>query len=256
MILTLRLVTKLTMMSLLVVRPTFAQRRSSPLDSTKTATVRRLLELTNAAEAIGKVMEATASVQRRADRDLPDAVWDVFLARARQTLPQLIDSLIPVYTARFSQAELDQLVQFYASPVGQHLIQVQPDIFQERLEIGRRSGERIVRELRDSLGRAGGEWPELAAQAKMKSDLRNLIVAEEAFFADSVKYTTTIGVGGLNYQPSPDNRILMLRLTKDGWVATIGSLRTKTICAIFVGSTPMAPAALEGEPLCQQGGTR
>jgi len=171
-------------------------------------------------------------------------------------LPQLIDSLIPVYTARFSQAELDQLVQFYASPVGQHLIQVQPDIFQERLEIGRRSGERIVRELRDSLGRAGGEWPELAAQAKMKSDLRNLIVAEEAFFADSVKYTTTIGVGGLNCQPSPDNRILMLRLTKDGWVATIGSLRTKTICAIFVGSTPMAPAALEGEPLCQQGGTR
>src|SRR5438093_5653751 len=84
MILTLRLVTKLTLMSLLVVRPTFAQRRSSPLDSTKTATVRRLLELTNAAEAIGKVMEATASVQRRADRDLPDAVWDVFLARARQ----------------------------------------------------------------------------------------------------------------------------------------------------------------------------
>ena len=72
MILTLRLVTKLTMMSLLVVRPTFAQRRSSPLDSTKTATVRRLLELTNAAEAIGKVMEATASVQRRADRDLPE----------------------------------------------------------------------------------------------------------------------------------------------------------------------------------------
>jgi hypothetical protein len=29
----------------------------------------------------------------------------------------------------------------------------------------------------------------------MKSDLRNLVTAEEAFFADSVKYTTRIGPG-------------------------------------------------------------
>src|SRR5437867_12029059 len=40
---------------------------------------------------------------------------------------------------------------------------------------------------------------EKAYLASMKSDLRNLITAEEAFFADSVKYTTAIGVGGLQY---------------------------------------------------------
>src|ERR1041384_363724 len=34
---------------------------------------------------------------------------------------------------------------------------------------------------------------EKAYLASMKSDLRNLITAEEAYFADSVKYTTNLG---------------------------------------------------------------
>src|SRR6266567_4359691 len=34
---------------------------------------------------------------------------------------------------------------------------------------------------------------EKAYLASMKSDLRNLITAEEAYFADSVKYTTALG---------------------------------------------------------------
>src|SRR5256885_11117533 len=38
---------------------------------------------------------------------------------------------------------------------------------------------------------------EKAYLASMKSDLRNLVTAEEAYFADSVKYSATIAAGGL-----------------------------------------------------------
>src|ERR1700709_2553793 len=41
-----------------------------------------------------------------------------------------------------------------------------------------------------------------AYTAAMKSDLRNLVTAEEAYFADSTKYTTVIGSGGVNYKNS------------------------------------------------------
>ena len=34
---------------------------------------------------------------------------------------------------------------------------------------------------------------EKAYIASMKSDLRNLVTAEEAYFADSIKYTTNLG---------------------------------------------------------------
>jgi len=239
------------LLGLVVVKPGFAQRPAVPIDSAKTATVRRLMELTKTGEAIVRGMEAAVPAQRRAYPDVPDEVWDAFLARARQKLPQILDSLVPVYASRFSQAELVELIKFFSSPVGHHLSDAQPEILRESLEIGGRWGEIIGREIQDSLARSGGPSADFALQSQMKSDLRNLITAEEAFFADSVKYTTTIGVGGVDYHPSADNKILELRLTKDGWVATMGNPKTKTVCAIFVGSTTLAPAVEEGRPACQ-----
>src|SRR2546421_11078809 len=43
---------------------------------------------------------------------------------------------------------------------------------------------------------------EKAYLASMKSDLRNLVTAEEAYFADSVKYSSTIGAGGVIFTQS------------------------------------------------------
>ncbi len=68
------------------------------------------------------------------------------------------------------------------------------------------------------------EWLEIASDSAyiraMKTDLRNLVVAEEAFFADSVKYTTTIGNGGLDYLVTEGNTAPRILLTADGWRAT------------------------------------
>jgi type II secretion system protein G len=89
---------------------------------------------------------------------------------------------------------------------------------------------------------------EKAYLTAMKSDLRNLATAEEAHFADNVAYTTsfpatiytvTAGVTG----PT-------LALTGDGWTGTVGHGLTAKTCAIFIGSTALAPAVNEGEPKC------
>src|SRR2546425_11128415 len=55
---------------------------------------------------------------------------------------------------------------------------------------------------------------ETIRQAVMKSDLRNLVTAEEAYFADSVKYTDKLP--GL-FRPSPGVIGLHIALTTDGW---------------------------------------
>src|SRR5207247_9806546 len=46
---------------------------------------------------------------------------------------------------------------------------------------------------------------EKAYLASMKSDLRNLVTAEEAYFADSVKSYSTIGQGGVIFTQSTGN---------------------------------------------------
>ena len=92
---------------------------------------------------------------------------------------------------------------------------------------------------------------EKAYIASMKSDLRNLVTAEEAFFADSVKYSTTIGVGGVALNVTTGNNNPVIALTADGWTATISNVNTTKTCAIYIGSTAVAPANKEGEPKCQ-----
>ncbi len=88
---------------------------------------------------------------------------------------------------------------------------------------------------------------EKAYIASMKSDLRNLVTAEEAYFADSVKYTTALGTA---FAVTSGNSTPTIATTTDGWTATITNMNTTKTCAIYIGSTSVAPANKEGEPKC------
>lgn len=87
--------------------------------------------------------------------------------------------------------------------------------------------------------------------AVMKSDLRTLIIAEEAFFADSVKYSSRTGPGGVTYTPSTGNALLSITVTRDGWVAVMSNNSIPTRCTVFIGSTSTPPAVKEGYPTCR-----
>src|SRR2546429_6831792 len=58
---------------------------------------------------------------------------------------------------------------------------------------------------------------EKAYLGTMKSDLRKLVTAEEAYFADSVKYTAAYGAGGINFVQSTGNTTPAVTTTADGW---------------------------------------
>src|SRR2546422_274908 len=92
---------------------------------------------------------------------------------------------------------------------------------------------------------------EKAYLASMKSDLRNLVTAEDAYFADSVKYSATIGAGGVTFTQSTGNTAPSISTTADGWTANIKNVNTTKTCSIYIGSTSLAPAGKEGEPKCQ-----
>jgi len=97
--------------------------------------------------------------QRAANPQIPAAFWDAFLARARRDIPQLVDSLVPIYASHFTRPELDELVRFYQSPLGRHLAEVQPLITQASVQAGQRWGSAIGRDIGDSLARAGATPP-------------------------------------------------------------------------------------------------
>jgi len=88
---------------------------------------------------------------------------------------------------------------------------------------------------------------ERAIVTAMKSDLRNLVTAEEAYFTDSMRYTTNLGT---RYRTTTGVLGPTITLTGDGWTAKVSHAATSKVCAVFTGSTPLAPAAKEGAPRC------
>lgn len=91
-----------------------------------------------------------------------------------------------------------------------------------------------------------------AQLAAMKSDLRNLVTVQENYFSEHSNYTTSLGS---LYVVSPGNNLPTITLTADGWTASITSPNTPQVCAVFIGSTPVAPATTEGAPACGKAST-
>src|SRR3989454_11183480 len=79
---------------------------------------------------------------------------------------------------------------------------------------------------------------EKAYLASMKSDLRNLITAEEAYFADSVKYTSNLGTAYATTSRSEEHTT---ELQSPCNIACRLLLATTKTCAVYVGSTALAP---------------
>ena len=85
----------------------------------------------------------------------------------------------------------------------------------------------------------------------MKSDLRNLVTAEEAFFSDSSSYTAT--VANLKFNSSTGVSSPTISTGAGYWTATVThSQIVGTSCGIGVNTTnPLISTAAEGEPVCK-----
>jgi hypothetical protein len=96
-------------------------------------------------------MRANLPAQRAVSPQIPDEFWTRFEARIAQDVPQLMDSIAVLYARTFTQDELEALVAFYRSPIGQRLRDLQPTLVTEGSALGQRWGMRIGAEIGASL---------------------------------------------------------------------------------------------------------
>ncbi len=111
---------------------------------------------------------------------------------------------------------------------------------------------------------------EKAVVASMKSDLRNLVTAQEGFFSDNQDYAGNIGAtqtngtagaGQVAFTESQGNVITLTYVDAAGWGATVlnpaVTNAANDVCGIYVGSLAAHAAAgglaltdIEGAPKC------
>jgi type II secretion system protein G len=92
---------------------------------------------------------------------------------------------------------------------------------------------------------------EKAYISAMKSDLRNLAAAEEAYFADFLQYTTATTAMDFN----PSQGVTVVPSSSDlgkGWKSTAYHSGTNTLCELYYGSGESGTTATqEGVVACQ-----
>lgn len=91
--------------------------------------------------------------------------------------------------------------------------------------------------------------------AMVKSDIRNLMTAQESYFGDRNVYATAAQLTAENrYSASSGVTMTILNQTATGWAATAthSGLVDLTACGVFVGSAapPNAACTVDGEVAC------
>ncbi len=89
---------------------------------------------------------------------------------------------------------------------------------------------------------------EKAYIASMKSDLRNLVNAEESYFADWITYGDNTALG-TSYGESPGVTVTIANVSGKGWSAHADHTGTAKSCDIYLGDQSTATSN-EGEPYC------
>ncbi len=93
---------------------------------------------------------------------------------------------------------------------------------------------------------------EKAIVGQMRSDLRNMVTAQEAYISDALTYYNgLVPSAALAYNPSGNITITLSGVSANGWAAVAGAPTSSRTCAIFIGTAPPPPpSSVEGQVAC------
>lgn len=87
---------------------------------------------------------------------------------------------------------------------------------------------------------------ERAIISQMRSDLRNMVTAQESYLADAATYYNgPIPGPAMAYGPSQNVTVTLSNVTNTGWQATATSSSTTRNCTIFMGTAAALPPATQ-----------
>ena len=115
--------------------------------------VRELLRLTGSVNIGFQMRDKILETFKRVMPQVPAEIWSDFSAECDPR--ELEDAIVPLYLASFTAAELDAMLVFYHSPVGEKLLRKQPEIFRASSEAGRQWASDITFRLRARLTEKG-----------------------------------------------------------------------------------------------------
>jgi uncharacterized protein len=135
------------------------------VDPAKEKAIRHLMDITGTSKLGNNMTEVVSlQVKNAMSRKLTGDRLDKFMTDFNQKLNtrapsnEVADAQVPIYAQHFSLEELQGMIQFYESPVGQEMVKTLPEVLQE----SQRTGAEIERKAAlDTLQDMSNDYPEL-----------------------------------------------------------------------------------------------
>ena len=119
--------------------------------ATKTENIRKVLELTGSGKIGVQVAQNMIVSFKKVYPSVPDEFWEGFKRELNSEV--LVEMVIPIYDKYYTETEIKELTDFYATPIGRKVITVTPLISQESMQAGQKwgkeLGEKLYKDLND-----------------------------------------------------------------------------------------------------------
>ena len=109
---------------------------------TKEVVARELMEITGTSKLAMQVMQQMLTPLKQAIPDAPDEFWTSFMAEVNPD--ELVEKIVPIYCQHYSLDELEQLLAFNKTPLGQKVIREMPGVMKESMTVGQEWGRQLA----------------------------------------------------------------------------------------------------------------
>lgn len=161
----------LAVLVVMLIAASGAARAQNTVDPVALARAKELIQLSNlvsmrdqmVALVEAQITNLVAAANPGAEEKVDRAMTDVIRPALKRRIPEYLDLAAGVYASHFTRAELEQLVSFYKSPVGQKLAREQsqlvPDIAKMSKEWVNRVGNEVLKDAADDFAKRGLKAP-------------------------------------------------------------------------------------------------
>lgn len=118
-------------------------------DNAKIKDIKRLLELTGAADMGIQALGSSMQGLRNSNPNIPEEFFTEFQKQFNAEL--IVTNIAPIYDKHFTHEEIKELLKFYQTPLGKKTISTMPKIMEESMamgqELGKQVAEKVVKQL-------------------------------------------------------------------------------------------------------------
>lgn len=115
---------------------------------------RELIKVTGADKLALAGMQQFIEQSKQSNPNISHEFWDEFAKEV--TSDRIIEMYVPLYTKYYTESDLDELIKFYKTPIGQKVLKVTPAIAKESMEAGGKMGGEIGQQVQERLNKKKG----------------------------------------------------------------------------------------------------